>query len=217
MSSIKKINLVTQDICVNTQALSQAFSSNKAFGIVLDGNIKYTPFNNQDIFIYQREISSASCQKNSTQQTNQELLGIQYQLKEEGDNTFIQAKSAWQDIITYNLSHCAYDVTTNKEVSEFKHETIEDMSWMLIDFDITYKEMIEFLESNTEITLVYIENTDGSEFSGMAYFDNIKTTQKVFYTFCQNVIKDKLANDADFTYDYLDEDQREAVKYFHAK
>ncbi|HIC42753.1 MAG TPA: hypothetical protein EYO73_00195 [Sulfurimonas sp.] len=91
------------------------------------------------------------------------------------------------------------------------------MAWMLIDFDVTYKEIMDFLEESVPMTLLCIEVDEPYYFSAIGYFHDIKMTQKIFYSYAQNTIKTKLLNDPDFTYDYLDEDQVEAVDYFKAK
>lgn len=213
MPKLKKINLLNEVIIVDNKELSEAFSSNNEFGICLDGSIKYFPFQTQDIFIYQRKPSP----KSAVDLSKQDLLGSNYQVIQEAQRILIKAGDAWQDIINYNVSNCDYNNISGKEVTEFKNEEIEDMSWMIIDFDVTYMEMFIFLEENVEITLLCVEKDEPYQFSYMGYFADLDATRKVFYNFCQDAIKDKLANDADYTYDYLDEDQREAVSYFKAK
>ncbi|PHR56673.1 MAG: hypothetical protein COA44_07425 [Arcobacter sp.] len=199
-----KINLLKETIPVNSKQLSQAFISQKAFGISINGSIKYPPFQSQDIFIYQ-----------SSAQNKQDFLGSNYALVEEKDHFLIKAEDAWPDILTYNLDHCDYNNTTSlKEVTEFRDEKMEDMAWMIIDFDVSYKEIFAFLEEHTKITLLCKQKNEPYEFSYMAFFDDILETQKIFYEFCQGIIKGKLSNDPDYTYDYLDEDQIEAVEYF---
>ena len=213
MPNLKKINLLKELIIVDNNELSQALTSNKKFGIVVDGSIKYSPFETKDIFIYQGKFSPALVRV----QNKQELLGPNYQIEQEKESILIKANNAWQDIINYNLPNCDYANTSDSGVNEFGDEKMEDMSWMIIDFDVTYKEMITFLEKNVEITLLCMQGDEPSQFSSIGYFDNISAAQNTFYDFCQSVIVDKLANDADYTYDYLDEDQIEAVEYFKAK
>jgi len=216
---MRKINLLNEIISVSDQELSQAFTSNKKFGITVNGEIKYAPFKPIDIFIYQSKVRLEAPTVLSVPQLKrkQELLGSNYQVLEEGERILINAGNAWQDIINYNIPNCHYDNTSGEGANEFADKEIEDMGWMLVDFDINYREIVEFLEENTDITLICIEHEEPYLSSSMGYFNNIEETQKIFYDFCQNVIKDKLANDPDYTFDYLDEDQREAVEFFKAK
>jgi len=219
MPKLNKINIYKEIITVQEKDLSQAFNSNKEFGITVKGEIKYAPFKRLDMFIYQRcnisaELTELSIEKPKSMQ---ELLGKNYHLVEDDGRVLIKAANAWQDIINYNLHNCHFDDTSGKGIDEFGDKEIEDMGWMIIDFDVSYTEILEFLEENSDITLLCIENEEPYQFSAMGYFDNIEQVKKVLYDFCQKVIKDKLANDPDFTYDYLDEDQREAVEFFKAK
>jgi len=85
---------------------------------------------------------------------------------------------------------------------------------MIIDFDVSYTEMIEMLEENADITLVCIEREESHRFSSMGYFTNIEETRKIFFDFCQNIIKEKISKDVDYALELLDEDQREAAEYF---
>lgn len=219
MPKLKKINLLNETILVNKIELSKAFSSNKQFGITINGNIKYLPFESHDIFIYQGQILPKTDTDSSiAKATNKHnLLGSNYQVLEKNDSILIKAGNAWQDIINYNVPHCDYNDTSGNEVTEFSDKNMEDMAWMLIDFDVTYKEIFEFLEKNVDITLLCIEDEEAYQFSGIGYFDNIATARKTFFNYSQSIIKDKLANDADYTYEYLDEDQIEAVEYFQAR
>ncbi|MDF1879876.1 hypothetical protein JHD50_00940 [Sulfurimonas sp. MAG313] len=209
MQNLKKINLLQENIIIDNEELSKAFASDTRFGITINGSIKYTPFNEKDIFIYQGHISAQEKVKNT-----QDVFGKHYLIQKEETHIIINAAEAWTDILTLNLGNCDYAHTLGDGVTEFKNEEIEDMSWMIIDFDVSYKEMIEFLERSTNITLLCIQDDEPCKFKSIAFFDDVLLTQKIFFSFCQNIIKDKLANDPDYTYDYLDEDQVEAVAYF---
>jgi len=216
---MKKINLLNEKIIVSTQELSQALSSHKEFGITVKGEIKYAPFERLDMLIFQDKISPqrASALSMPKPRTKQELLGKEYQVLEDDERTLIKCGCAWQDIINYNVRNCDYDDTSGDGVTQFADEKIEDMGWMIIDFDVSYKEMVEFLEENADITLLCIENEEPYQFSGMGYFNDIDATQKLFFDFCQKAIKDKIENDPDYDFDILDEDQIEAVEFFNAK
>jgi len=212
VSKLKKTNLLTEPITINKGALVQALSSNKEFAITLNSELKFPPFKANDIFIFQGSSKTLEPSNNE-----KDLLGKNYQITEEGDCLFIKAADAWPQIKELNLPNCDYDDTQAEGANEFSNQMMEDMSWMLVDFDVTYKEMIDFLEENLDITLLGVEDKASSKFSAMGYFDDIIQAQKLFFDFAQDQIKDKLANDPDYTYDYLDEDQREAVAYFKAR
>ena len=219
MPKLNKINLYEEIIEVPEQELSKALSSNKDFGITIKGELRYAPFDPFDIFIYQRSNppSASTALSISKPENRQELLGKNYQIVEKNDKVLIKAAKAWEDIINYNISNCHFDDTSGNGIDTFGDQKIEDMAWMIIEFDITYTEILKFLQENTDITLLCIERNEPYQFSAMGYFDDLTQAQKLFYGFCQKTVKNKLANDPDFTYDYLDSDQQESVEFFKAK
>lgn len=209
---MKKINLLNETIVISNSELTPALNSNKEFGFTITGEIKFAPFDPVDIFIYQGKPAQAA-----TPDLNisiRELLGTNYKIIEEDTHISLKAADAWQDIISYNIGHCDYSYTSEESVTQFADEEIEDMGWMIIDFDVSYKELIEMLEERADITLICVESQDPYRFSCMGYFNNIEETRKVLFDFCHNIIKDKIANDADYALDLLDEDQREAAEFF---
>ncbi len=215
---MKKINLFNEVIVTSNDELSQALSSNKEFGITIKGEIKYAPFERSDIFIYQGKITpqAPSALSIPKPMSKQDLLGKEYQVLEDDDRVLIKAGGAWQDIINYNVRNCHYDDTSGDGVAEFGDEEIEDMGWMITDFDVSYRELVEMLEEKADITLICIEKEDPYQFSGMGYFNDVEGTRKVLFDFCQNHIKDKIANDEDYALAGLDDDQLEAAEFFQA-
>ncbi len=209
---MKKINLLNETIIVSKDKLTQALRSNEEFGITLKGAIKYPPFDPADIFIYQGKILSKTL--STIDSSKQALLGADYTVVEDNSRLLFKAGDAWQDIIAYNVHHCDYSYTSEESVTQFADEEIEDMGWMIIDFDVSYKELIQMLEEKADITLVCVEREDPYRFSGMGYFNDIEATRKILFDFCQNIITEKINNDADYALDLLDEDQHEAAEFF---
>jgi hypothetical protein len=211
---MKKINLLNELIIVSNSELTQALNSDKEFGITIKGDIRYAPFDPVDIFIYQSETTSSRLLSSAT--PKQELLGENYEIVENGEQILIKAADAWQDIINYNVHNCHYDDTAGEGVTQFTDEDIEDMGWMIIDFDVSYAELLAMLEEKADITLVCVERENPYRFSGMGYFNDIEETRKILFDFCQNIIREKVSNDPDYALDLLDEDQHEAVEFFKA-
>lgn len=209
---MKKINLLTETIVISKSELTQALNSNKEFGLTITGDIKFAPFHPVDIFIYQGKTAQAATPALNI--SVQELLGTNYKVTEEDEHVLIKAADAWQDIIGYNLHNCDYEDTAAEGVTQFKDEEIEDMGWMIIDFDVSYKELIEMLEEKADITLICVESEEPYLFSKMGYFNDIEGTRKLLFDFCKDIIQDKIANDADYAIDLLDEDQHEAAEFF---
>ena len=208
---MKKINLLNELIILSNNEFTQALSSDKEFGITIKGDIKYAPFNPADIFIYQGKNSSPLLTSNLS---GQELLGTGYEVIKDGERILIKAANALQDIINYNVAHFHYDNTTADSVIQFSDEEIEDMGWMIIDFDVSYAELLQMLEEKADTTLVCVECEDPYRLSGMGYFNDIEGTRKILFDFCQDIIKEKISNNPDYALELLDEDQRETVEFF---
>jgi hypothetical protein len=213
---MKKINLFNETILTSNSALTQALRANKEFGITITGEIHYAPFDPADIFIYQHQLppSAPTALSMPESKRSHELLGPNYNVIEDGERILIKAANAWQDIIEYNLHTSHYNDISGEGVTEFSDEEIEDMGWMIIDFDVSYAELLEMLEAKADITLVCMESEEPYQSSKLGYFNNIEETRKVLFDFCQNIIKEKIANDPDYALELLDEDQREAVEFF---
>lgn len=216
---MKKINLYDEIIVTSNDELTKALSSNKEFAITVKGEIKYAPFDSTDIFIYKGIIKPQAKSMLNVPKilSKQELLGKNYKVVGDGDRVLIKAVNAWQDIISYNVNNCHYDDTTGDGVDTFKDEELEDMGWMITDFDVSYREIVEFFEEKADVTLLCIETGEPYQFSGMGYFNDIEQARKLFFDFCHDVIKDKIENDPDYAEGWLDEDQEEAVKFFKVK
>ena len=213
-----KINLYNEIIIASNTELSQALGSNKEFGITIKGEIKYAPFERSDVFIYQgtNTPQPASALSIPKPQSKQELLGKDYQIVEDDERILIKAANAWQYVINYNVRNCDYDDTTGDGVGEFGDKELEDMGWMITDFNVHYRTLVEMLEEKTDITLVCIENEEPYQFSGMGYFNDIEHARKVMFDYCQLTIKEKISHDPDFAKDELDDDQLKAAEFFKA-
>lgn len=213
------INVNKEIIVVSDTELSQALNSNKEFGITVKGEIKYSPFEATDMFIYQGKITPEANTGISIPKPllKQELLGKNYQVVEDGERILIKAGSAWQDIISYNVANCHYDDTTGDGVDVFKDQALEDMGWMITDFDVTYRTLVEMFEDKTDVTLLCYEQEEPYQFSGLGYFNDLTHARETLFDYCQNVIKEKLANDSDYRDEMIDDDQEEAMEFFKLK
>ena len=93
---------------------------------------------------------------------------------------------------------------------------LEDMGWMITDFDVKYRTIVEMFEEETDITLLCYEQEEHYQFSGLGYFDDIKHAREVLFSYCQKTIKDKIENDTDYAKNDLDDEQIEAAEFFKA-
>ncbi len=203
---MKKFNLIQEIIIIDKTQLLEAISSEKEFGITIDGHITYKP--NKEIVIYKGKASS----KHST---ITELLGTNYKIAENENQIAIKASLAWQNIIKYNYNLATYDDTTNEGVNEFEDNKLEKLGWHADEFDISYRELIEEMEKKCDGTLLCIEQEEPDyRFSGLGFVSDLTQAYKTLFTYAQEKIKEKLQNDPYFQKETLNEDEQIAARYF---
>lgn len=214
---MKKFNLFKEIIITNKQSLLTAINSSKVFGIKIDGEIVYEPFNEKDIFIYQGK--HTPMQSNALMPTKspslQELLGKNYQIVEDEDRVLIKAFSNWQELIGVNMPRASYDDTTADGVAEFADKDLEDIGWNATEFDIKYRTLVELLEEKCEGTLLCIEQEEPYQFSGLGFLSNDTQAKEILFNYCQNHIQQLMKEDKDYSKDMLDDDQEEAAEFFN--
>ena len=89
-------------------------------------------------------------------------------------------------------------------------------SLLLVEDDKTLAEtLIELLEEKCDGTLLCIEQEEPYQFSGLGFIENEKQAYEVLYTYCKNVVEDKIANDEDFVKENLTEEEKEAARFFN--
>ena len=203
---MKKFNLFKEIIIVDKPTMLSAINSTKVFGINISGDIVFEPFNEKEILIYKGQ---ASIVEDFTK-----VLGKNYQLVEDENRVLIKAFSNWQELIAINTPRASYDDTTADGVAEFSCKELEDIGWQVTEFNLRYRELVEFLEQNCEGTMLCIEQEEPYQFSGLGFLSDDTHAQKVMFEYCQKHIKDKLENDDDFLRDELDDDQLEALEFF---
>jgi hypothetical protein len=203
---MKKFNLFKEIIILNKPSLLNAINSKKIFAITIDGEIKFEPFNETDIFIYQGlpEIVSDFTQ----------VLGKNYQLVEDGDRVLIKAFSNWQELISLNTPRASYDDTTADGVAEFSDKDLEEIGWHATEFNIQYRSLVELLEERCEGIVLCIEQEDPYQFSGLGFISDNAHAKRVMFEYCKSIAKDKLENDPDFKRDQLTDDEEEAAEFF---
>ncbi len=203
---MKKFNLFKEIIIVDKASLVQAINTSSTFGITTSGEVKQEPFADKDIFIY---LGKAEIVDDFTK-----VLGKNYQLVEDEDRVLVKAFSNWQALIGINTPRASYDDTTADGVGEFSCKDLEDIGWQVTEFGVRYRELVEVLEEKCDGTILCIEQEEPYQFSGLGFIADDAQAQKILFDYCQEIVKDKLANDDDYERDDLDDDQEEAVEFF---
>ena len=215
---MKKFNLFNEIIVAKSEDLKKAVSSNKEFGITIDGEVVYDITPNH-IYIYIGKAvpptpNALSVPKPITIET---LLGHNYKIVEDGERTLIKAGAAWQDILTYNIANASYDDSTGDGIAEFSDEILEDYGWYATDFAVNYRDMVDVIEKDVDGVLLCIEQEEPYQFSGLGFIHDIENARVKVKEYCINFIKDKLENDEDYVYESLDSDELEALEHFGLK
>jgi len=213
---MKKYNLFNEIIIVDKPILLQAINTTKPFGITIEGKVVYPPYQDKDILIFHGQYTPEQPNALTMPQhaTLQDIFGKNYQVVEDDDRLLIKAFSNWQEIIKLNAPRASYDDTTADGVSEFANEKLEDIGWNATEFDINYREMIEFLEQECDGVLLCIEQEEPYQFSGLGFFADENQAYEKLFTFCQEKAKKLLDEDPLYALENLSDDEREAAEFF---
>ncbi|UCM99759.1 hypothetical protein LCX93_09525 [Sulfurimonas sp. SWIR-19] len=213
---MKKFNLFNEVITVDKSELLQAINSAKEYGINIDGAIKYAPFDEKEILIYQGKYTPqpANALVKAQAPTLAEIFGRNYQIIENKNKVLIKAFSNWQELIRVNTPRASYDDTTGDGVDKFADEALEEIGWNATEFDINYRTLVDVLEKECEGTLLCIEQEDPYKFSGLGFLNDDTHAKEVLFSYCQNEIKKLMREDSLYTTEKLTDDEKEAAEYF---
>lgn len=209
---MKKFNLFKEIIIVAKDDFLRALNSAKRFAITYNGEIYYEPFPHTLISIYEGSIAPRSPLSTDLSRPIASMLGDNYRIVEDDDRILIKASGAWQSIIGFNQKRALYDDTTGDGIAEFSDKVLEDIGWHATEFSIGYRDIVEQFEERCEGILLCIEQEEPYQFSGMGFVKELDHARAIAFEYCASTIKEKLANDPDFT--TLTDDEAEAALYF---
>ena len=205
---MKKFNLFNEIITANTAELTTAVESGEKFAINTQGQICKEPYQEGEILIY-----SGIAEKETTLE---KAFGPKYQVVVSEERVLIKAFSNWQEIIAICTPLASYDDTTADGVAEFSNKDLEEIGWNATEFNVGYRELVELLEEKAEGTILCIEQEEPYQFSGFGFISDNEQAKEIMYKYCQEKVKDKLANDEDFEEANLEDDEAFAASYFEA-
>ena len=214
---MKKFNLFKEIITVNKQSLLQAINSSKVFGINISGDIKYEPFNSNDILIYRGSHTpeSTSALMTTTAPSIKDMLGKNYQVVEDGERLLIKAFSNWQELIGINTPRASYDDTTADGVAEFSNKELEDIGWHATEFNINYRTLVELIEEKCDGIVLCIEQEDPYQFSGLGFLSDNEKAKEIMFEFCKQETKKLMSEDEHYKKENLTDDELEAAEFFN--
>jgi len=213
---MKKFNLFKEIIVIQKSDLIQAVNSSKVYGITINGEIKYEPFSDIDILIYQGKYTpqQASVLSTAPAPAFTEILGTNYQVVEDDERVLIKAFSNWQELIGVNMPRASYDDTTGDGVAEFSNKELENIGWNATEFNVNYRTLVELLEEKCEGTLLCIEQEEPYQFSGLGFIQDNELAKEVLFDFCQAQAKKLMSEDPLYAKDKLNADEEEAAEFF---
>ena len=213
---MKKFNLFKEIITVEKSELLKAVNSSKLFGINISGEIKYSPFHNKEILIYEGKHTP---QKSSALMPPKplslsQILGKNYQVVEDDDRVLVKAFSNWQELIGINMPRASYDDTTNDGVDKFSNPQLEDIGWYATDFDIDYRDYVDLFEEKAEGVLLCIEQEEPYQFSGLGFLTNETQAHELMFDYSKKAIEKLIKEDPLFAKEDLSDDEAKAAKFF---
>ncbi len=213
---MKKFNLFKEIIKVDKTELIQAINSGKRFGIDIEGNIKYAPYENREILIFSGEYKpqAVSALMPPKQPKIEDIFGKNYQIVEDDERVLIKAFSNWQELIGLNMPRASYDDTTADGVAEFSNKELEDIGWNATEFNIDYRTLVELIEDKCEGVILCIEQEEPYQFSGLGFIGDDDEAKKVIYEYSQEVAKTMIAENPLYAPDKLSDDEEEAAEFF---
>jgi len=213
---MKKFNLHNEIIVASRSELFKAINSGKKFAITITGSVHYEPFASDEISIYQGSVAALPSSALSMPKAHslQELLGQNYKIVEDDQRVLIKAGTAWNDIINFNKTDADYDDTSGDGIADFSDTNLEEIGWHATEFNITYRELAEYIEAHCDGTLLCLEIQEPYQFSGLGFIKDRICAQEKLFSYCQDKVTDALANDPDFALESLTDDEREAAEFF---
>lgn len=216
-ASMKKFNLVKEIISVDKAAMMAAINTPKPFGITIKGEIHHPPYDPKSCYVFQGSIErpAVSPMMPAKPKSLADLLGGNMQVVEAEDRVLIKAARAWQQIMQYNLPNADYDDTTGDGVAEFTDKELEEIGWQATEFNINYRELVELIEADCDVTLFCIENEgEHYQFSGMGFINDIECARKTCFDYCVKRINNILKEDSSYHHADLTDDEEEALEFF---
>lgn len=211
---MKTFNLVEETIAVNQVDFISAVNKGAEFAITYEGEIVTGDLETITLPVIFKGKATRQSAVSAKPTPITEALGKHYRIALNGPKLEIKASMNWQEIIGFNMDSASYDDTTGDGISHFTDREMEDMGWHATEFDITYRTMVEHLESNVEGLIFCIEQKDPYQFSGFGFFADDAQAREVLKTFLVATIKEKMATDEIYAKEGLDDDQIEALEFF---
>ena len=174
-----------------------------------------TDFDGSEIIIFKGSFPQSTMM---TPPTLKSIMGMEYIVDFEDNKFIVNCAGAWQSIEKYNILHSTY-VDASEGIQEFDDEELEQMGWYAIDFEITYRELADIIESSCDMFMLCSEIQEGKQymFSGLAFVNDIECAREKAREHIKQKITTLLKEDTQYSHDSLDIEQLKALVYFDIK
>jgi hypothetical protein len=212
----QRVDLANNIIAINNLAFAKAIYSAEDFAISLSGKIinfknkNKIFYNFDDIIIFNGKASLIN---------KLEPLGNSFKIKSNFSQVSISIQHSFNKIFDLNRHLALYEDTSSEGIDNFRDKILEEIGWNAIEFGITYRKLVEFLEENGNGVLIFFENSDPNlySFNGLAFanLDNLELNRKILKDFVKNEIKNQIDNNLGGWKKYgFSDEQISALKYF---
>ena len=208
-------NLMKEPVKVDKKAFFDAVNAQKTIAITPDGNILEGEIDSLPaqpyVFLGRPKslVGSAATKPTPLSQ----ILGNNYEVRDEGDTVSIYAGRAWQELLSANEPFHLYQDTTSDGITEFSDKILDEYIWYSCEFGINAREVAQCLEERVEGTLLCIENERPYSFTGCAYVDDIVEAREKAFEFIKEELKKHMAED-EIVPDDLTGEEEEALRFF---
>jgi len=202
-----KLNFLADEVQIPNVEFSKAINSNREFGISAKGEIhfdlkKNTPY----IFSGKANIMNKL-----------EPLGKGYKIKATFVTVSISFSNIWNKIVEINRNSAMYEDSASDGIAEFQDKELEQIGWHGVEFKLTYRHFVEFLEKNIAGTILCIEQENPYMFNGFGFIqdENLKESRKQLFAFVKSEIEKHLEKNSEEFIKYgFSNEQKESLEFF---
>jgi len=203
----KKFNFLVDEVKVSNVEFAKAINSNREFGISTNGEIHFDLKQNTP-YIFSGKANMMN---------KLEPLGKGYKIKATFVTVSISFNNIWNRIIEINRNSAMYEDSASDGIAEFQDKQLEQIGWHGVEFKLTYRDFVEFLEKNITGTVICIEQDSPYMFNGFGFIEEseLEESRTKLFQFVKSEIKKYIELNSDELSKYgLSIEQKESLEFF---
>ena len=202
-----KVNFLADEVKVPNVEFSKAINSNREFGISANGEIHFDLKQNTP-YIFSGKANMMN---------KLEPLGKGYKIKATFVTVSISFNNIWNRIVEINRNNAMYEDSASDGIAEFQDKELEQIGWHGVEFKLSYRDFVEFLEKNVSGTILCIEQESPYMFNGLGFIqeNNLENSRKKLFDFVKSEIQKHIdTNSQEYKKYGFSHDQQESLKFF---